>query len=177
MLWKDNIKKIKVLAKSNHLIHAEIEEGCSSNWLLPAIYAIPRGDEKDKLWHNLNSFSNFITLPRVVIGDFNDICNQDEKKDGAPMNTTRCRIFQDRIQRFTLLDLGSFGPKFTWKDPKSKNYDCLYERLDRGICNIDWRLLFPNAMIRVLPRVHFFDHHPIMLSLKGKEGSITDNRL
>lgn len=42
----------------------------------------------------------------------------------------------------------------------------IYERLDGALRNDEWRVLFPDAQVRVLPRMEFSDHHPIIISLK-----------
>lgn len=43
----------------------------------------------------------------------------------------------------------------------------IYERLDRAIGNEDWKILFPDSYIKVLTRVSFSDHHPIMIDLSN----------
>jgi hypothetical protein len=45
--------------------------------------------------------------------------------------------------------------------------DRIYERLDRALCNDAWRISFPNALVKVLPRVDFSDHHPILIDMCG----------
>lgn len=39
------------------------------------------------------------------------------------------------------------------------------EKLDRAMCNDAWRMELPYAQVKVLTRVEFFDHHPIMIML------------
>lgn len=45
----------------------------------------------------------------------------------------------------------------------------MFERLDRASNNDLWRLLFPGAVVKVLPRLEFSDHHPILIALHGFE--------
>ena len=61
-----------------------------------------------------------------------------------------------------LLEIDSMGGRFTWKGPTSQGYDQLFEKLDRALCNMNWRLLFNEASARTLTRA-FFDHHPWLL--------------
>lgn len=39
----------------------------------------------------------------------------------------------------------------------------IYEHLDRALCNSSWRLEFEEAYAKVLPRVDFSDHHPLLI--------------
>jgi hypothetical protein len=62
-----------------------------------------------------------------------------------------------------LVDLGAVGPRFTWRGPLHHGGQRIYERLDRALCNDMWRLRFPDGYVRVLPRLDFSDHHPILI--------------
>ncbi|KAL5813436.1 hypothetical protein ACOSQ3_024195 [Xanthoceras sorbifolium] len=42
--------------------------------------------------------------------------------------------------------------------------DDIWCRLDRAVCSIDWRMLFPEGFVRHLPRINL-DHCPIFLNL------------
>ncbi|KAL5756544.1 hypothetical protein ACOSQ2_021290 [Xanthoceras sorbifolium] len=42
--------------------------------------------------------------------------------------------------------------------------DEIWIRLDRALCCMDWKLLFPEGFARHLPRIHF-DHYHILLNL------------
>ena len=60
------------------------------------------------------------------------------------------------------MDLGFQGPRFTWTNKSLAWNGPIQERLDSGLGNAKWKLLFPTAEIHHLPRVKS-DHCPIML--------------
>lgn len=64
-----------------------------------------------------------------------------------------------------LMDMGASGPKFTWTNGRQGAAN-VQKRLDRGLCNEDWRSLFPEGMIQNLPRT-YSDHCPLLISLNG----------
>ncbi|XP_058746367.1 uncharacterized protein LOC131619271 [Vicia villosa] len=66
-----------------------------------------------------------------------------------------------------LHDMGVSGPQFTWRGGMYHGGQRIYERLDRVIGNEDWKFMFPDSYIKVLTRVSFSDHHPIMLALSN----------
>lgn len=72
----------------------------------------------------------------------------------------------DLIYRCKLMDMGALGSKFTWKG-RILNGVRTFRRLDRGVCNSDWRVAFPEAVVRVLPRIDFSDHHPLLIEPFG----------
>ena len=65
--------------------------------------------------------------------------------------------------------MGSKGPRFTWRGGIRNGYGRVYERLDRCFCNVQWRQLYQNANVLVLPRVRS-DHHPILVELEKVRG-------
>lgn len=57
--------------------------------------------------------------------------------------------------------MGFMGNKYAWCNGRQgRAFD--QERLDRGLANGEWRCLFPNAIVKHLPRI-FSDHSPLLL--------------
>ncbi|KAJ9186725.1 hypothetical protein P3X46_002268 [Hevea brasiliensis] len=84
----------------------------------------------------------------------------------------RSSIDKDFVQWFEandVIDLGFRGPKFTWQ------WGCLFECLDRALCNEDWRLRFKEASIFHLPCL-YSDHRPILVQLNTLGASHASNR-
>lgn len=73
--------------------------------------------------------------------------------------------FVDRINSCQLLDLGAGGPRFTWRGGRYNGGERMFKRLDRALGNDAWRLGFPNAIIKVPPRIDYSDHHPLLIYL------------
>ncbi|KAI9082748.1 hypothetical protein K1719_035322 [Acacia pycnantha] len=63
-----------------------------------------------------------------------------------------------------LIDVEANGPFFTWKGPKLDGLDCVYKRIDRCLCNVNWLEEFENAEVRIVPRVGS-DDHPMLVKL------------
>lgn len=105
--------------------------------------------------------------PWLVAGDFNDIAFANEKKRGSLVSARRCSNFRDNMDMCKLSDLGANGPRFTWRGPVYRGGKRIYERLDRAMGNEGWKLMFIDAQVKVLSRVEFSDHHPIMITLNN----------
>jgi len=79
--------------------------------------------------------------------------------------TRRCNNFNFWIENNHLIDLGFSGPRYTWTRGNTME-TMKYARLDRGLCNEHWRMLFEEASVRHLLQ-HKSDHNPLLISLYG----------
>lgn len=67
------------------------------------------------------------------------------------------------------MDVGFVGNPFTWSNGRYGR-EAIFERLDRGVANGDWRVLLPRATIKHLLRVAS-DHAPLLLNTVGEQNS------
>ncbi|GAU22321.1 hypothetical protein TSUD_106490 [Trifolium subterraneum] len=118
------------------------------------------------MWEELCGISNNMLKAWLVAGDFNDIVYAKEKRGGVIASIRRCSKFRERVNACNLIDMGVMGPKFTWRGPIYHGGQRIYERLDRALCNEKWRLSYPDGFVKVLTRVEFSDHRPILISPK-----------
>ncbi|KAL3509791.1 hypothetical protein ACH5RR_029192 [Cinchona calisaya] len=98
----------------------------------------------------------------LFIRDLNEVLDNCEKFGGNPLNKHRVSLFQDLVDDFELIDLGFFGPKFTWWG-KGKNGSVIQERLYRALCNVSWCDIFKDSVIDHLFRTRSH-HRPIHVS-------------
>ncbi|KAL5789177.1 hypothetical protein ACOSQ2_004065 [Xanthoceras sorbifolium] len=57
--------------------------------------------------------------------------------------------------------MGFIGQKFTWMAKRGVG-DEIWVRLDRSLCSMEWRLLYPEGFVRHLPRMNS-DHCPLLI--------------
>ncbi|KAJ9176443.1 hypothetical protein P3X46_011753 [Hevea brasiliensis] len=116
-------------------------------WILwnPSIFAVSiihlQSHHRRRLWPALTSIANSMVDPWCVVGDFNCIAYTFEKQGGSPANASRCR------------------ESWAWIDSCG-----VEERLDRALCNIQWRMKFPNATVYHLQHLNS-DHCPLIIKL------------
>lgn len=67
------------------------------------------------------------------------------------------------IHRNALVDIGYTGSEYTWRK-RTTSTTTLRERLGWGVSTIKWRLAFPDAVIRHLPRSHS-NHCPLLITV------------
>lgn len=157
--------EISSLSSIEQEIHALVKVNFSSfSWLISAIYASPKYSGRRLLWNNLALAASLHNLPWVMLGDFNEILSSNEKFGGLLVNVSRALKFKCSLDTCGMLDLGFHGPKFTWTNRREFG-TFIQERIDRGFVNVAWRMLYLEAQIHHLTKIHS-DHNPILLSLE-----------
>jgi hypothetical protein len=151
------------VALSNHrislLVHSDPP---SSSWLVTCAHAPSAWNDRGNFWFDVENIGQRFRGPWLLIGNFNAIISSAEKKGGRNFGSPSHNVFVDFVHCNGLTDLGYSGNPFTWNN-KRKGRHNIKERLDRGLSNKDWIMLFPNAQVKHLPAT-FSDHNPLLLS-------------
>lgn len=148
------------------VIHVKIRKNGYEDWILSALYASPNPRIRDILWEDLQDFASTNTYAWSVAGDFNEVAKVEETRSSSTdTGHSQRRKFVENINACKLMDMGASGPKFTWTNGRQGSAN-VQKRLDRGLCNEDWRAMFPEGMIQNLPRT-YSDHAPLLISPHG----------
>ncbi|KAI9097872.1 hypothetical protein K1719_025643 [Acacia pycnantha] len=109
-----------------------MEASCASQnikFLFTAVYGSPQKQYRRYLWQDLASLAENISSPWMLAGDFNAILHHNERQGGSVSRAKGCEHFNKFIHSTGFLELGSHGPKFTWRRGS------LFMKLDRALCN------------------------------------------
>lgn len=74
----------------------------------------------------------------LVLRDFNEILKSREKWGGIPRQGESVEDVKRTVAQCNLLDLGLFGPKFTWCNNREREA-CISEMIDWFLANNRWR--------------------------------------
>ena len=124
---------------SKHFIDVVVRDG--DEWRLTGVYGEPSWDHKDQTWGAPCSLHGSSSLPWLALGDFNEILFYHEKEGGRARPQGHKQALQDALADCGLADIGYTRDIFTWRRGKIR------ERLDRGIANLEWNIMFPNARL------------------------------
>ncbi|KAL0378395.1 UNVERIFIED_CONTAM: LINE-1 retrotransposable element O protein [Sesamum radiatum] len=116
---------------------------------------------KPVFWQSLNEIHQSFAGPWLVVGDFNAVLSQVEKRGGKPFASASKNSLRDELDSCNLIDLGFSGYKFTWSN-KRPGMTNIQSRLDRGVANAEWCLFYPKAHILNLSPFTS-DHSPLLL--------------
>lgn len=156
MFWS-NDTTIQELGVTENCIDVMINDG--QDWRFTGIYGEPTWEYKHKTWAALHALHQRMTGPWLVAGDFNEILYNHEKEGGRPRGQRQMQDFHEALSNCHLSDMGYEGDIFTWQRGRIR------ERLDRGVSNADWNILFPDATLKNGEMMKS-DHRPVIVETR-----------
>ncbi|KAF4395935.1 hypothetical protein F8388_013104 [Cannabis sativa] len=126
---------------------------------------------KEVFWNRVSDLIINNSIPTLLIGDLNGTLVDHETLHYSNRGNATKYSFDLRrmVSRTGVIDLGAHGGKFTWFQKTSETRSgCTLKRarLDRALASVNWRMLHPNAIVRVLSAATS-DHWPILLDMEG----------
>lgn len=162
VLWNDGEVNLECKHVHRFFIHMVVAHHAGRQWELTAVYGSPDASRCRLLWSHMDQI--IVEQPWLLMRDFNRVLKLEERSSASNVS----RNFAEWVARHGLIDLGFSGPIFTWAHgvtPASRQA----ARLDRDLCDEEWRMLFQSAHVVHLPHSHS-DHSPLLLNLTGDEG-------
>lgn len=71
---------------SNYYIDTWIDKDKETEWRFIGFYGKPETSKRHEAWDSLRSLNHHPEVPRLCVGDFNDLIWHDEKLGGAIWN-------------------------------------------------------------------------------------------
>ncbi|GJV31049.1 cytochrome P450 [Tanacetum coccineum] len=119
--------------------------------------------KKKVLWDNLNSILVENDCLSVIVGDFNEVCNPDERM-GSLFCPRRANLFNNFISSSSLNDLPLGGMHFT----RMNRSGTKLSKLDRILVSYHFMNQSPNAHVKTLIR-EFSDHASLLLCVASPD--------
>jgi len=162
VLWNSDEIEIEVLNTHEQFVTVEIKPHGHPSWNLTLVYASPQVQTRELLWPQLQHLATEYRKPWLLAGDFNETATPEERNHCNTEVLRRCKRFKHWIDNSGLIDLGYSGPKFTWARGLTRETR-KEARLDRALCNMEWRLKFQSGVVHHLIRA-CSDHSPLLIS-------------
>lgn len=112
---------------------------------------------RNQLWPALDELER--GAPWLLLGDFNCVLKGDERSSGTGVSEG----FTNWVMKNGLIDLRYTGQKFTLHHGGSVD-NIKAARLDRGLCDVEWRRSFSMASVKHLTH-SYSDHCPMLLQI------------
>ncbi|XP_040996161.1 uncharacterized protein LOC121242352 [Juglans microcarpa x Juglans regia] len=163
LLWQEELM-LDMVDMTDQVITVLITKG-SMQVLLSLVYAKCRYVERRELWNSLRSTAS-VNIPWLVAGDFNIICNDGERIEGAPRLAIMMNEFNECLDSCGLMDLLVKGRLMTWCNG---HQGCArsWARLDRVVMKFACLETASSVFVESLSR-KLSDHAPLLV--KGSSG-------
>ncbi|XP_019188355.1 PREDICTED: uncharacterized protein LOC109182660 [Ipomoea nil] len=162
LLWRTN-GTASLLSYSKNYVDVEVSMPGFDKWRMTGYYGFAQRGRQNDSWGLIRSLSHRSELPWVVIGDFNDLLYQYEKRGGNPHPEALLRGFGDTIDECGLAQLPMQGYPFTWERGEG-TVDWIEERLDKVLVTQEWREVVRDAsVLNILTRRS--DHSALFLGI------------
>jgi endonuclease/exonuclease/phosphatase family metal-dependent hydrolase len=160
VMWRDSIK-CRVLNYSRNFINLIVEERGKGEGRLTCYYGYPERGRRREAWELLRELRDISELPWCIMGDFNDLLSQEDKKGTHPHPNWLCNGFHSAINDCDLTDIQLEGYPYTWvKSTSTPNV--IEATIDRAMANSEWFIMHDEAKLLNLIASHS-DHSPILL--------------
>jgi hypothetical protein len=141
---------LEVVFSNKHIIASLIySDPLDSPWMLLLIRGPPEHKFRKKFWVLMKDLILSFSSLWLIIGDLNSICSSVDKKGGRLGGSSDSDWLNDFVANSGAIDLGFYGPQFTWSN-KMEGLANIKERLDRGLCDPKWQIIFPKVGVRHL---------------------------
>ncbi|OMO87284.1 reverse transcriptase [Corchorus capsularis] len=167
LVWNSNSCQLDIIGSTTQCIHVSCDMNKVSQ-VVSFVYVRPTCQWKDQFWAEMIEFSQSISSPWNVVGDFNDFAAFDERwsiQTGSGDSFNKITKFRERWETCNLIDAGTSGCRFTWIRRVGGRV-VLQEKLDRLLWNAVALTCNSNAKVLVLPCL-CSDHHPLFVDFLG----------
>lgn len=89
-LWDTSLWSVEVINSSEQFVHLKVSWKNQNFWFTTVVYASPRYMRRQTLWEDLKVMADDMVEPWMILGDFNAIQNNQERR-GVPRIST-CEV-------------------------------------------------------------------------------------
>ena len=149
---------VEIIFSNNRMIDigAQIE---GNDVFITFVYGDPVVEYQENVWERLMRMSTRRTGAWLMLGDFNEITSNAEKKGGRRREAATFLPFKNMLDNCGMIEFPFTGNSFSWAGwTRAGRVQC---RLDRAVGNEDWHQLFSLTYVEYLLRLGS-DHRPIL---------------
>ncbi|XP_019171492.1 PREDICTED: uncharacterized protein LOC109167042 [Ipomoea nil] len=162
LLWRTN-NTARLISYSTNYVDVEVTMPGFEKWRMTGFYGFSQRGQRRDSWDLIRTLAGKSNLPWVMIGDFNDLLYQAEKRGGNPHPLSLLHGFGETIEECGLAQMPMMGYPFTWEKGKGTP-NWIEERLDKVLTSQSWRDIVPDASVQnILTRK--LDHSALFLGI------------
>ncbi|XP_026457292.1 uncharacterized protein LOC113358007 [Papaver somniferum] len=166
--WNPLNFSINLLHSASQAIFLEVTTCRNLKFVVTFVYGDNDNTNRVAIWNDLIAFSGGYDLPWVVLGDFNEILNFNERigSNSSSSHISSMNHFNHCVEISQLFDLPFSGDFYTWSN-KLIDPGRIMSKIDRVLANIEWTSVFTQSKDDFLaPGIS--DHSSMVVSVYEK---------
>ncbi|XP_022876816.1 uncharacterized protein LOC111395022 [Olea europaea var. sylvestris] len=164
ILWNPSKVKLEVLETNPQVIHCIATcKVTFYTFLVSFVYAFHTIVNRRPLWNNIMDFNANVSLPWMILGDFNNVLKFDEKSNGAEVTPYEIKDFANCCLHVDLTDVRSIGCFYTWTN------NSIWSKIDRAMMNDIWVQNGAYGLADFSPLRCLSDHSSCIVSIHDRE--------
>jgi len=167
LLWRRNCTA-RLLSFSRNHIDVEVTVQRLAAWRMTCFYGKPERSRRRESWDLLSTLAHHSSLPWVVVGDFNDLLFQSEKREGNPHPASLLCGFGETVDACGLVQLPMRGYQFTWEKGRGTE-GWIEERLDKVLATDSWCSMQVMSSVENI-RARSSDHSMLFIGIGDTSG-------
>jgi hypothetical protein len=113
VMWRNSIN-CRIMNYSRNFINLVVKDKEKEEWRLTCYYGYPERERRRQAWDLWRELRDMSDLPWCVLGDFNDLLSQQDKKGIHPHPNWLCNGFRSAVSDYDLTDIQLKGYPYTW---------------------------------------------------------------
>jgi len=136
------------------------------------VYGDPNVQYRELVWERLTRIGIIRSDPWFMIGDFNEITGNHEKKGGKSWSESSFLPFRCMIENCGMIEIPSHDNLFSWVGRRScgvtgrRVRKVIKARLDRAMANEEWHNIFSHSNVEYV-KLWGSDHRPLLGSIQN----------
>lgn len=130
-------------------------------WYVTFVYGNPNVQGRIAFINQLKQMAMSVDIPWLVMGDFNICSSQADKWGNRGIHRSSAHAYLDFLFDYNLEEMSYSGQKYTWLNKQDGRAQVM-ERIDKALCNGEWRNLFSHSHL-MHENLVASDHRPLIL--------------
>ncbi|CAH9118852.1 unnamed protein product [Cuscuta europaea] len=141
LFWREQVH-VEVRKMENNFIDCSVKMGDDEpSWRYIGYYGFPERSRRCQSWDLIRNLARESNEPWLMMGDFNDVMFDNERKSSVPPSPWLLRGFQEAVWSSELVNVSFEDYEWTWEWGRGTPR-WIEAKLDRILANEDWLTLF-----------------------------------
>ncbi|XP_022873326.1 uncharacterized protein LOC111392262 [Olea europaea var. sylvestris] len=148
----------------SQIIHCKATYKVTSfTFLVSFVYGFHTMVNQRPLWNTIIELNENVSLPWLILGDYNNVLKFDEKCNGADVTPYEIKNLANCCLKVGLTDVRSIGCFYTWTN------GLVWNKIDRAMVNDFWVQNGAFVEANFLPSGCLSDHSPCIVSIYDRK--------